>query len=189
MAEGDRQPRPARRWGLPMDWVQLLLLCGVVVALCVIYFVVEAVVVVGWDYDEDASACLRRLERVAQAINLYTQDWGGRLPPAERWFDALHPRYVASERDLFCAGSGTPFAMNSELSGATLAGIPNAAQKPLIFETTKAHRNASDPLTSRRREGVHRRFKSLLSGSEDGGMVLFADLEPRFVPDDEDLAP
>lgn len=187
MAEIGRPPKRARRLSLAMDWLQVLLLGGVVAALCVGYFV--AATLLRWDYDEDASACLRRLETVAQAINLYTQDWGGHLPPAERWFDALHPRHVASERDLFCASCGTPFAMNSELSGAKLAGIPNAGQTPLIFETTKAHRNASDPVTSRRREGVHRQCKGLLLRREDGGMVLFADLKARFVPDEEELSP
>jgi hypothetical protein len=76
--------------------------------------------------------------------------------------------------------------MNSKLSGARLTSIENAERVPLVFETTKTHRNANDPLASLRRDGVH-----LVFGESDarGSGVLFADLKARMVPDDEELSP
>lgn len=135
-----------------------------------------------------SSTCLDKLRAIGEAMQAYTVEWNGRLPPADRWCDALHPKYLRSKSSFACkrARGEYGYAMNSKLSGAKLADIEDPSKVSLIFETTKTHRNAHDPLTSLRRDGVHRIF-----GAPDarGSGVLFADLKARIVPDDEKLEP
>lgn len=135
------------------------------------------------------SGCSEDLSEIARAMRAYSQDWDGRLPPSDRWCDALYPTYLESQGHFACPVARAPYsyAMNSRLSRAKLAEIENPSKTALIFESTKTQRNAHDPLTSRRRDGLHTfehegRFVK-------GGLVLFANFGVGRVPDDEELAP
>lgn len=136
------------------------------------------------------SACQENLSAIGRAMAAYTQDWDGRLPPADRWSDAIYPKYLKWEGNFACkaARGRYGYSMNSKLSGARLDEIQNADRVPLVFETTKSQPNAHDPVTSRRRDGPHRAW-----GPDDvavrGSGVLFAHLRARMVPDDEELSP
>lgn len=135
------------------------------------------------------SACVENLEAIGRSLEAYSKSWDGRLPPASTWCDALHPEYLESSRRFACPAARGPYsyAMNSRLSCAKLADIEDPSKVPLIFETTKTHRNAHDPLTSRRRDGLHK--VPVGDHSVRGSEVLFADLRRRTVPDDEELTP
>lgn len=172
----------------------LIALSAVVIVLTVGALLLAAVVRVARETSA-WSDCLTNLNKIGGAIESYAQDWDGRLPPADRWCDALQPDYLQVRRGrlarsyLVCPAARGPYsyAMNSKLSCAKLADIEDPSKVPLIFETTKTHRNAQDPLTSRRRDGLHK----VLVGDHSvrGSEVLFADLRRRGVPDDEKLSP
>jgi hypothetical protein len=83
-------------------------------------------------------SCQSNLKQIALAMELYSQDYGGYLPPPERWIDVLVPKYL-SHHVLTCPAStrthGPDYAMNSALKGMKLKDIKNSSEVVMAFES------------------------------------------------------
>lgn len=109
-------------------------------------------------------SCELRFSQGRDAMLLYAQDNGGRLPLAANWQDAvesyLAKTHVKSEeamgmkieplvggKDWGCRlpeGGLTGMAFNKKLSGKKVSDIEDKANTILLFEIPKAKRNASE---------------------------------------------
>jgi len=93
------------------------------------------------------ASCLSNLKQLSMALNMYANDWGGKLPPASRWVAALKP-YIKSEAVFRCPSdrSGHPvnYAMNSRLSGRKLGDIVNPAAAIVLFDSSSESPNPAD---------------------------------------------
>lgn len=88
-------------------------------------------------------SCQSNLKQIALAMQMYAQDYQGRLPDALRWKEQLLP-YTRNEALYGCpggegAGPG-PYAMNARYSGATLADIPHPETAILAYDADEAGR-------------------------------------------------
>ncbi len=95
---------------------------------------------------------LKRLKTLAQATQLYAADHSEKLPLASIWMDSLSDRVKEADFNL-----GTTFlppkpgyhvAMNSDLSGKSLAELESKNKYCLFFISYKSKRNANDALDS-----------------------------------------
>ena len=104
-------------------------------------------------------ACLRHVRQLDLALMMYTQDYGGLLPPANRWADNLGP-YVRNSGVFACPDSdrdplagGNDYGFNSWLDMRPTDEITAPTQAPTLFESNAefapdGSANISDPLTS-----------------------------------------
>jgi hypothetical protein len=108
--------------------------------------------------------CFVNLRSTAFALLTYIQDYDEVFPPASRWMDCVLPylRQGNSPDALRCPSVSPPgfgYAYNSRLSKVSLLSIERSAQTPLVYDSFKLSRNASDPVTSLpdppRHEGFH----------------------------------
>lgn len=81
--------------------------------------------------------CMNNLKQLALGALMYANDNKDRLPPADRWADALQ-KYTGSEAPFRCVngapGHRSHYGYNARLAGAELATIKNPAQAVLFFE-------------------------------------------------------
>lgn len=105
---------------------------------------------------KDMVSCIMAYQNVRDALVDYSQDHGGKLPPAAKWMDEVRPYYkkiiarapdkdgqkvfgfMPAEGTWSCSdGSGgqTGMAFNSDLSGKKVADIKNPSRTYLVFET------------------------------------------------------
>ena len=106
--------------------------------------------------------CSQNLKSLSLALLQYSEDWDGRLPPADHWIDCIdNARYlpVANRASLFhCPGATTPYgyALNSSVGGISLDTADfDHTHTVLLFETDSRVRNAngSKILLARKRHG------------------------------------
>jgi hypothetical protein len=109
-----------------------------------------------------AAVCVSHLGAINGALELYSTDNNGRLPPCDRWTDALDgtgggPDYFGSPDVYHCPTDRSPYAyaMNSKFSGKKLAEVRKQGKEPLVYESTAGRANASDNVSSLPSPGRH----------------------------------
>jgi hypothetical protein len=71
------------------------------------------------------AACHKNLLQVSLALNMYAQDWDGRLPPSSHWMDRAHS-YTRTWSVLRCPAIGDKepthfgYAFNDRLAGRSI---------------------------------------------------------------------
>ena len=104
------------------------------------------------DSERTGKLQIQRLKTLAQATQLYAADHSEKLPLASIWMDSLSDRVKEADFNL-----GTTFlpplpgyhvAMNSDLSGKSLAELESKNKYCLFFISYKSERNANDALNS-----------------------------------------
>jgi hypothetical protein len=91
------------------------------------------------------STCRSRLRQMALALEQYSNDHDGRLPPAGRWNDALPPQ-PKSEAVFSCPSLGTGsygYSMNWKFSRRLATEADSPAATVLLYETNVPRRNAA----------------------------------------------
>jgi hypothetical protein len=85
------------------------------------------------------------MKQLATAVTMYAQDHQSRLPPANRWCDAINP-YIRNQAIFKCPADKAKYsyAMNFNLSRMELKRIRNPAQTVMLFESTQGRKNATD---------------------------------------------
>jgi len=127
---------------------------------------------------------LARIGALTQATLLYAQDNQGRLPPPERWGDALAPLFqsktLASLND-DRGHAGWDYGFNSNVAGLKLAMV--ATNTVLFFQLDSAARNVTAgperlKISERRTEGV------AISFADGHAELMRSDRKPdlRWVP-------
>lgn len=92
--------------------------------------------------------CFDSAEYYRNALMMYAQDYDERLPPANRWSDALFP-YTKLTFDMPCPSRPKaigPYAFNAALDRQLLAKVN--PRTPLLFESSAGQRNHADLLES-----------------------------------------
>ena len=91
--------------------------------------------------------CIQNLRSISLAIAEYVQDWDERLPPAQRWADAISERHL--QRDVMsqvfrCPKSSFPFgyAFNAFLDSVPVSQVDSLAETVLLFECDSSSPNA-----------------------------------------------
>lgn len=104
--------------------------------------------------------CLANMRQLAMAMMMYAQDHENRLPPANRWCDAINP-YTRNQAIFKCPADKAKYsyAMNFNLSKRAITAIPNPAKTVMLFESTQGRKNATDvgrswPARSRHPPGI-----------------------------------
>lgn len=98
-------------------------------------------------YAAQAAACKNNLKRLANALNMYAEDWDGHYPPANAWMDRIdNDKYLEPGRtDVFhCPAADSPYgyAMNAQMGGKSAKDI-DVVNTVLLFETDAPARNAN----------------------------------------------
>ena len=89
--------------------------------------------------------CQGNLRRIGIAFRVYALDHNGKLPSAANWTTELTP-YLENTNLLKCPPDSpgiSNYAMNSALSGATLADLANPGSRVLLYQTTGNAANVS----------------------------------------------
>lgn len=94
----------------------------------------------------------QRLKSLARATELYAEDHSEKLPLANVWMDSISDRVKEADFNLGTTLvppiSGYHVAMNSDLSGKSLAELDSKNKYCLFFISYKSERNANDALHS-----------------------------------------
>ncbi len=94
----------------------------------------------------------QRLKSLARATELYAEDHSEKLPLANVWMDSISDRVKEADFNLGTTLvppiPGYHVAMNSDLSGKSLAGLESKNRFCLFFISHKSERNANDALHS-----------------------------------------
>src|SRR5687767_14216343 len=82
------------------------------------------------------TTCRTNLRQLATGMMMYVQDYDEVFPPAGKWSTVLQP-YTKNRGLLKCPAdtSAHSYAMNSNLSGASMAGVKKPAETVLLFES------------------------------------------------------
>lgn len=94
----------------------------------------------------------QRLKSLARATELYAEDHSEKLPLANVWMDSLSNRVTEADFNLGTTLvpplPGYHVAMNSDISGKSLAELDSKSRFCLFFISHKSERNANDALHS-----------------------------------------
>ncbi len=91
-----------------------------------------------------SASCPEHLEKLYTAAMLYADSWDGKLPPADRWEEALQET-VSDRKYLHCPAAGDDghgYAMNETLGGKSVQEVPSPSSTPLFFDSTLPGPNA-----------------------------------------------
>jgi len=106
-------------------------------------------------------ACLSNLKQQGLAILMYSEDYDGRLPAADRWMDLAGP-YTKDATAFRCPSVSTSdpsafgYAYNDKLSKAKIEKIGDPQTVALTYDSESTGRNAHDAMTSLPPKGRHR---------------------------------
>jgi prepilin-type processing-associated H-X9-DG protein len=81
-------------------------------------------------------SCASNLKQIGLALQMYAEDYEGRLPDATTFMTAIMP-YLRNERCFHCPEDGTgtvSYSMAASLSLATLPADASAARRVLVYE-------------------------------------------------------
>jgi hypothetical protein len=88
--------------------------------------------------------CLSNVKQISLGMLMFADDHDEQFPKAEHWVDDLMP-YVKDVKLFKCpedkSGARSSFAMNSALSGKSMAIVMNPASVVMVFETDKPGEN------------------------------------------------
>jgi hypothetical protein len=100
------------------------------------------------EFGLEGTACASNLRGLATALSLYAADHDGRLPGAAAW-TASTSAYGSDAQIIHCPSVAEfGYAFHRKLSFKPIAGQPNAASTPLLFDSSKLAANANDNLDS-----------------------------------------
>ncbi len=88
---------------------------------------------------------LSNVKTLYMACLNYADDHGDKLPPPEKWLDAITP-YLPSTPEIadpYRSDGGFGYAINADVAGKSLSDIFNPSGTILIYETKRAGRNLS----------------------------------------------
>ena len=87
------------------------------------------------------------VKELAIAMSLYAEKNGDRFPPASNWSDAIEPYRKTHEPNVDPIQPSTDYgyAMNRELSGASINSLDHPSDTILLYETKRPGRNLSSP--------------------------------------------
>lgn len=110
---------------------------------------------------------------MAIALSMYAEENDDRLPSAERWMD-LTKKDIWGGRDIFRCSElrrekGFGYAMNSSLSGVSIASVSDPSSTPLVYDSSNLSWNAHDPFKSTPNPKRHR--KGNMVGYLDGQVI------------------
>ena len=105
--------------------------------------------------------CLSRLKSAARAINLYSNDFGGRFPVSEGWCDTLYDQYLVDLKHVVCTeaylstedakrlssgpGLAVPvgIAAYAPIMGRVSQEVWDPEHTPLLFDSTTIQQSAT----------------------------------------------
>lgn len=96
------------------------------------------------------TTCLANLKQIGLAAQMYTQDYDGRFPPANKWCDVLSP-YSLQPSNFRCPSvpeGKFGYAMNRKLSRQSLQKLAQPEQTLLVYDSTNLEWNAHDAAQS-----------------------------------------
>ena len=147
---------PSRRPRGAFPWIEVL-------TVAVILFTLFCILVPAFVKSDGALpriTCRSNLRQIAQAIQMYADDYDRKLPPAAKWCDSAYP-YLKTNSVFACPiRSGSyGYAFNALLDRRSLNTITCPATTPAAFDTSLDKRNAADSLRSfvtphRKRQGT-----------------------------------
>lgn len=127
-------------------------LCGIALGSALLYLAVSSYIIDQHSYDQ--RRCTNNLKQIGAAMEMYVDDWGGKLPQTAKWNEsvvtAMKPVFKVRvgthdgpEQRLRCCSqyerrrSGLPtYAMNPHAAGKRVADMANPWQVPLFFESS-----------------------------------------------------
>jgi hypothetical protein len=126
-----------------------------VLALATVVWLLVRITLFGLEVQNMAygAGCHKNLLQVSLALNMYAQDWDGRLPPSSHWMDRAHS-YTKTWSVLRCPAIGDKepthfgYAFNDRLAGRWIEKFKRPETIPLIYDSSNLARNAADPVTS-----------------------------------------
>lgn len=119
------------------------------------------------------SGCMRNVQNLSRAMQLYAQDNDEHFPLGSEWMDRI-TKYQPDDKFYHCpsaAGVKTVrfgYAFNSTLSEQSLEKVKNPRQVPMIYDSSNLSRNATDPVTSLPDPPRHYSRKGNVIGYVDG---------------------
>lgn len=119
------------------------LVCGVLIIVCLTLLVREGI---RFRDSVLGGACLERGQVLQIGMSMYAADYDGRLPPADRWADALWPY---TKWDIRCSSRPKiigAYAFNRALDHVLCEQLTQST--PVFFESNSGKRNHADRLES-----------------------------------------
>jgi len=93
--------------------------------------------------------CLQNLKELSIAVSTYSQDYNEKLPPADKWSDAV-AKYI-TDSHVFCCGAARElscaYSFNDRLNKTSLKELVNASNAPMLFDS-KGGWNSALPISS-----------------------------------------
>lgn len=174
----ERKPPPILQWAI---FISILCLCPMFVAGPGVFLLKRF---------SDATSesnitatCTMRLRKIGQAMELYTIDYNGQYPPADRWIDATW-RYAGKRPPEDETASifrcpivwqeerkGFGYAMNEELSSAKRAEVENPDGSVLVFDSSVKDKNAASSLDSLPNPKRHDKKSENFGVAVNGGII------------------
>ncbi len=154
-----------------------------VVTAAALAFLLAVPVFTAWDAEHGAMAkktCLRHLQWLVVAMQSYTEDNDGCLPPDQAWVQSVRDAGNL-EHLLHCPAdqseNGVGYALNAEATGKRLEGLPESL--PLFFDAAQPVAHPGEA------EFRHPRRWGQVLPREPGVMVVYRDGHPDWVSQSE----
>ncbi len=92
------------------------------------------------------SNCASNIMQLCSGIEMYSKDYDQKLPPAEKWSDAIYPLVKQSRGTFLCPADriryygdhhqSSSFSFHNKLDKASLKSIAKPASIPMLFDST-----------------------------------------------------
>lgn len=113
----------------------------------------------------ESAICQDHLKHLAEVLMQYAERYDDRLPPADRWMDAIES-FLTDEQVFRCPAHGREvhysYALNALLSARALYEIRSPSETILLFESGQNVRNATG--TRKNLGALYRRGEYRLMG-------------------------
>lgn len=93
------------------------------------------------------TACLSNIKQISLCLIMYSNDWDERLPPPERWSEAVLP-YLRDRKLLACPSVpklSCGYALNRALGGDVFPKLQRPPEVVLLFESDRGWNAAGGP--------------------------------------------
>jgi hypothetical protein len=94
------------------------------------------------------SPCIANLHQLALAFRMYAVEHDNRLPPADRWCDALYPSYISRRSGFVCPSRpdlASGYAMNAHLGDLDVRTLAHEDRALLLFESDRGWNASGGP--------------------------------------------